>query len=307
MCALLLLGIATSCGNKDKNAIEQIKEEYVEACYQRDFDKARALAEKADMREKSESYGDSHMKYVNEKEIYYLLASNSTDNANRIIYMFNSIDSKDLPDMSDVLEVATSQNNGYLATKLYQGGVRENQNVLKAAITNNMDELLELIIKNNKNTLRNKNVMDYAEANPKLSSYAETFRMESAENEKKQWEEEVRNAISGTISPRPALGIVKSDHYGKLLDEYPTYNTEAKAFNAKCQEMLVKAIDKKDWATANRIANAMKPTLEWNNIGDWCKVVEKQFDHSSVYNAFKVIESTEAKQAALQMIKDAQR
>lgn len=316
MCVVLLFGIATSCGKNNKNDIEQLKEDYMEACLQRDFDKARALAEKADMIEKSENkddefsfdlFNDSHVKYVNEKEIYYLLASNSTDNANRIIFMFNSIDSEDLPDMSDVLEVATSQNNEYLAIRLYQGGVDVNDNVLKGALTNNMEELLELIIKNDKDALSNQSLMDYAEANPKLSGYVESYKKENSERESQQWENEVRDAISGTISPRPALGMVKSDYYGKIPKEYTDYNDQAKAFNERCRETLVKAIDKKDWVAANRIANAMKPTLEWNNMGDWCKVVEHEYDHSSVYNAFKVVESNEAKQEALQMIRNAQK
>lgn len=311
ICALLLLGIATSCGKNNKKELELIREEYVEACGQRDFDKARTLAEKADMLEKSDNNdefslrNDSHMKYVNEKEIYYLLADNSTDNANRIIFMFNSIDAKDLPDMSDVLEVAASQNNEYLAIKLFQGGVPVNSNVLKAAITNNMVQLLEIIIKNDQNILRHKNVMDYAETKPELSSYVESIKAGNVEMEKKEWENEVKDALSGTMPAIPALGMVKSDHYGEIPEEYKDYNAKANAFNAKCREVIVKAIDKKEWATANRVANAMKTTLVWNDLGDWCKVVERN-NNSSVYNAYEVSASNEAKQEALQMIKDAQ-
>ncbi len=68
---------------------------------------------------------DNGLLFVNEQEIYYLLASNSRDDANRVMYLYNTYEKEQLPDMSDVLEVAISQGNEYLAEKLITAGVKQ--------------------------------------------------------------------------------------------------------------------------------------------------------------------------------------
>lgn len=282
---LPLFSISISCGGS--NNLEKLQAKYMDACTERDFEKARILAEKATALDNSYNKNE-HLQYVNDKEIYYLLADNSRENANRIMFIYNSMDIDELPDMTDVLEVATSQGNEYLATKLVQGGVTVNETVVDAAVDNEMDDLLLIMAKKDPYVLAIQSMLDYAQKNPNMKEFVNKYN----EQEEKDWNEAVRKAISNTLPPRPALGTIKSDYYGELGNEYFSYNRDVERHNQTCMNLLSQAIQKKDWTAAHQLVNAIKPVLEWKNLGDWTRVVEHT-QNSSVYNAFQVTTSNQ--------------
>lgn len=180
----------SSCQNDLDDKIEKLQKmekEYVEACNDKDFDKARSIVTKMnpllsevavdldayiekehskisgphnpfidhsanyhETKAKKEALNaflqvDTHVKYVNDKEIYDLLAHTSSDNNKRILFLYNSYEATQLPDMCDVIEVAISQDNEDLATKLIKAGVIPNDAVVNAAENQDMDDLVDLI------------------------------------------------------------------------------------------------------------------------------------------------------------------
>lgn len=137
---LLAIGLA-SCGDSE----DSLRQKYIEACADKDFDSARAAVEKI-VAVNPECDIDEHWQYVNDKEIYNLLANLDKDKANRILYLYNSYEPSQLPDMTDVLEVAMSQGNSYLVSKLIKGGVIPSETVMDEAVSAEDEELVELIL-----------------------------------------------------------------------------------------------------------------------------------------------------------------
>lgn len=318
-CDKLLIGlisvVITACGGGKS---EDYQSQYIDACAEHDFEKARSLAEKAALAERNSYRGDEHLQYVNDKEIYYLLADNSRDNADRIMFMYNSIDRNQLPRMTDVLEVATAQGNEYLAKKLVQGGVSPSRDVINAAMSNKMDDLLLLIMQSGNEGYWNDNLIEYAAgASPELANLAANYKEKKAEadaereaqkaaNDKESWDKTVKEALAfDGIPTRPATGRVKSDHYGDIPKEYPAYNKAVEAHNSACKKVLMEAISRKDKVAANKLIGGIKPVLEWNDIGDWAQVVEHSNGHS-VYNAFQVTLSQEPINEAKEILRQAE-
>lgn len=132
--------LAASC----QSNTEKLKKQYIEACADGDFEKARAAVTKLEAENSVDS--EKGLKYVNDKEIYALLAKPSRDNDSRIMYLYNAYESYQLPDMMDVLEVAISQGNSHLASKLIKGGVIPTQTTMDAAVSEEDEELVELIL-----------------------------------------------------------------------------------------------------------------------------------------------------------------
>lgn len=282
-----LLVAACGSGRKNEKEIESLREQYSEAVAERDFDKARMIAEKAESKDDT----GQHLKYVNENEIFYLLSSNSRDNANRILYMVKAFSPSVMPDTKQILEVAILGENEYLASKLIQSGVKVTDNTINTALNTKMTELLALIVKNDVSSLENSNLLEYADSDEQLKGYASNFRKEKAEKVKKDFEESLKRFFAEGNFIRPSLGVVKSDHYGDIPSEYERYNELAEDYNSKAFILISQALEMSDRAAAQKIVQSMKTTLEWKVLGDWVKVVEHEYDHSSVYDAYQVTES----------------
>ncbi len=109
----------------------------------------------------------------------------------------------------------------------------------------------------------------------------------------------------GVDVSRPQLGIVKSDYYGKLDKEYERYNKAIKTYNRHCINAIEDALDAGDKDMANKISRLVKKNIMIEDLGDWCKVVEKEYNHSSVYEAFKVTEDDSDIKEAQSLIKNA--
>lgn len=312
-----------SCGD----SVDSLRQQYIEACSNKEFDSARTAVEKIAIAD-PDTRLDEHWKYVNDKEIYYLLASLDKDKANRILYLYNTYEYSQLPDMQDVLEVAISQNNEYLPTKLIQAGVRPSVSVARSAASFDIEELFPLIIENNPTVLTDAKVTEYYISHigadkyedavimymaklddVRLADIAETNNLPRLKNvlankEAEALKEQFNEVYSRKIPNRPALGLVKSNHYGDIPEEYESYKNVVDLYNSDCRDLLSTAIDQKDWAMAQKVIGIMKPNLEWNNLGDWTKVVEHS-ENSSVYNAFKVAETSADISSARELLNQA--
>lgn len=93
----------------------------------------------------------------------------------------------------------------------------------------------------------------------------------------------------GIDIPRPQLGMIKSDYYGDLDQKYDKYIKATNTYNKLCIAAIKDALDKDDVDMAKKILRFVKKNIKYEDLGDWCQVVEKN-GYTSVYEAFKVTE-----------------
>lgn len=321
LCVVLVFA-ATACGGKsDKHGRTKtaMQTEYIEACNEKDYDKARGIVEKMKaLYEDDVEAVTEHVRYINEKEIYNLLSKPSKDNDLRILYLYNVHEPEELPDMEDVVEVAVSMGNENLPERLIKAGVDPTIQIAKAAVNADMGQLVELIIAKHPDFIIDQEVRKFLREDSGTESYRKTLTelFASADKEMRdniikigraekipevtEWvrlqQEEVRQGLNDRykeilatkLPTRPALGTVKSDHYGDLPKEYVEYNQAVEDFNNSLKDFITDAVSLGETALANKALAQMKQTLEQTVIGDWVKVIEHEYDHSSVYNAIKV-------------------
>lgn len=319
-----------SSGSSSNGEVASLRSQYIDACAEGNFEEARKYVQKIEALESGRRL-DEHVKYVNDKEIYALLAHLDKDNANRILYLYNSHEPMQLPDMQDVLEVAISQSNEYLPTKLIQAGVKPSVKAARSAASFDMEDLFKMIVENNPMALTDLKVVEYYIGNLGAENYEDAviknmakldevrladiadsnnlakLKSALANKDAEALKAQFNDVYSRKISKRPAIGTVKSDGYGEIPEEYISYRREVESYNSDCRELLSTAIEQKDWAMAQKVIGIMKPNLEWNNLGDWSKVVDHNNDVSSVYNAFKVIENSDDINSARQLLNQAKR
>jgi hypothetical protein len=194
------------------------------------------------------------------------------------------------------METAISGGDSYLADKLIRAGHEPNERVINAAINQEMLELVELCIKKNPKFVLNTEVEEFVKeniGNEVLEAAEGKIKKEAAQ----EFNSKVKELAAISIPARPALGIQQSDHHGEIGDEYIMYNRAVEELNSKCKDLLSQALEMKDQATAKKILALMRPTLSWQNLGDWEKVNGRS-EYSSVYNAYKItVESTDIEQA----------
>lgn len=95
------------------------------------------------------------------------------------------------------------------------------------------------------------------------------------------------------IPSRPSLGITKSDYRGRINVSYDNYISSVKDYNNACLSILNNAITSKNQYLAQRVISKAKTNIVYQDLGDWCQVVEKSEDHSTE-EAFKVtLDNTE--------------
>ncbi len=271
-----------SCTSEREEHEQEIRDAYAE----RNFDEARKLSDKYDGLLEGE---------INEKEINYLLSSNSRDNANRIMYLYNTFDSNRLPNMSKVLEVAVSQDNDYLVEKLIKGGVKPNINVLKAAISSDNRELIELIMRYNpqiveNNALeavktaiitQNKEVFDLImQKKPELiedtevAEYYKRVKGEQAYKKTLQYLQELKRKAfvadirekmddlrKATFGTRPPIGTFERSHYYE--EDIESYMCEISNYNAECKQLIGQCMDNNCKAMAKEVLLLMQPNIEY--------------------------------------------
>ena len=125
----------------------------------------------------------------------------------------------------------------------------------------------------------------------------------------RMYPEELKGKIRGElfkhkkdIPTRPSTGIVKSNMYREIPEEYLEYNSRVQAYNAQCFRMLSYACSFNDKTLANFIVSNMSSSLTYQSIGDWNEVVEKKKDISSAFDAYMVKTNNDEIEEAKQQI-----
>lgn len=146
------------------------------------------------------------------------------------------------------------------------------------------DLLFELAIKNGDNQF----IREYASKHLSLSNTT-LLNYLAGTKDKKNSETIIGLLVKEEkdIPSRPALGMIKSDHYGKLDSSYDNYISSVKDYNDACLTILNVAITTKNQYLAQRVVSKAKPNIVYKNLGDWEEVVVKK-GYTSVYNAYKV-------------------
>lgn len=108
----------------------------------------------------------------------------------------------------------------------------------------------------------------------------------------------------GIDIPRPQLGMVKSNHYGDLEEEYEEYIKKTSTYNRLCIAAMKDALDADNVDLAKKVSKLIKKNIKYEDLGDWCQVVEKN-EYTSVYEAFKVTEDDSDIKEAQSLINNA--
>ena len=288
-----------SCGNKEKDYQKQ----YMEACANNDFAKANAIVDMMEVDCKSEDLEKdirTHRNYVIEKEVLYLVAQGTEESANRLLFLFKENDSFG---WDRLLELAISQDNDYLATKIVDASDSISVQSVEAAIRNNLHKLADnMLAKDIKKYVNNLVVINYVVENDKIDLvksmldidpsviYTNTTISDYCTN-KKIYNKSVRNylnsqmiALNKNAPSKPQVGLICL-HEEFFLDEY---NEKVKVHNSNCCMLIDIAIKLGDLKSAKKAKSLAKPLLKWKLLGDWEQVVEKCRTGSGIYYAYRV-------------------
>ena len=288
-----------SCGNKEKDYQKQ----YMEACANNDFAKANAIVDMMEVDCKSEDLEKdirTHRNYVIEKEVLYLVAQGTEESANRLLFLFKENDSFG---WDRLLELAISQDNDYLATKIVDASDSISVQSVEAAIRNNLHKLADnMLTKDIKKYANNLVVINYVVENDKIDLvksmldidpsviYTNTTISDYCKN-KNIYNKYVRNylnrqmiALNKNAPSKPQVGLIC------LPDELflDKYNEEVIVHNSNCCMLIDIAIKLGDLKSAKKAKSLAKPLLKWTLLGDWEQVVEKCRTGSGIYFAYRV-------------------
>ncbi len=283
--AMLLAFCMVSCSDESK--IESLKEDVIEACAERNFEEARMVAEKVQAINEYGYTGYTEcIQIVNDKEIHYLLASNSRDDANRVMYLYNTYEENLLPDMTDVLEVAISQGNDYLAEKLIKGGVEPNLEVIKATVSAENEGLFDLIMQKSPELIEDTEVGEYYKDIKGIEAYNTLIR--------NVFIPQIANLKIQELPKRPAIGkrtyciySTRYSDYQRVSGGYPSldgltdYSEAIESFNNDCVTLIQSAIDKNLMKEAKEIYLLMKPNIDYEPVGDPLWITEYGYEHQN--------------------------
>ena len=287
-----------SCGNKEKDYQKQ----YMEACANNDFAKANAIVDMMEVDCKSEDLEKdirTHRNYVIEKEVLYLVAQGTEESANRLLFLFKENDSFG---WDRLLELAISQGNEYLATKIVDASQSISDQSVEAAIRNNMHQLADnMLTKDIKEYANNLVVINYVVENDKIDLvksmleiepgviYTNTTISDYSKN-KNIYNKYVRNylnsqmiALNENAPSKPQVGLIRAQDESGFIE----YNEKVKVHNSNCCMLIDIAIKLGDLKSAKKAKSLAKPLLKWTLLGDWTRVVEKT-SNSSIYDAYQV-------------------
>lgn len=258
----------------DFNVDNEYKKGYVNACVDRDFEKARAEALK--LESASSDKAEEGLKYVNDKEIYYLLAKPSLDNDARILYLYNTYEESQLPDMEDVLNVAISMGNENLAEKLIKSGVGISLGTILSAVNAEMDQIVDLIISKDPDLILNQEVGNFYRECGSSDRYSEVLQACLNKNI--------------DLPVRGAIGVINTYSNTPGYEEYEVYRTKVTDANNRYIKIITAAVYISRWDIANKALSRMKPNIEWINLGG-CKwrISENKLE---INEARKIIQSS---------------
>lgn len=176
---------------------------------------------------------------------------------------------------------------------------------LDYAVTADMEGLVSTFLSKNPSCIDKQNVIDYLKEKGTYNKLYPEIKKKRHEEKTAELNKEIDALASEVFPTRPALGIVKSNDYGKMPSEYTSYRTCVDNFNADCRRLLAETIKEKNLSCAKKVAAMAKASIAWNDLGDWVQVVEKHKDHSSWYEAYKVIDDNSEKKAIHQLLNEA--
>ncbi|MEE0975291.1 MAG: hypothetical protein UH853_06235 [Muribaculaceae bacterium] len=309
----VLFVVSTILLQSCSSSIEGYKN-YQDACAAGRFDVAhRFLAQMPKDKDKErEAYSEAE-EYILKQELSYLIGLGEEQYDNRALFLLKQNESNDSYLIINLylmaMDLAVTLDNDELMENLiksipYKGAALERiisyyqkagDEKLRSFLLENLSErkvtryAVKYCVEKKDMELFNKLLIQ----DPSLIESSEFIKM-LASADAKRFKDIINKKISdaeGKVPSRPALGLVKSNMYGDLEDEYSEYISAVKEYNNICREALTIAIQVGDKALANSIVSKMKPNLVSNIIGDWVHVVEHEYDHSSIYNAIKVSQS----------------
>lgn len=322
LCAALMC----SCSSKTEK-IESIEgfENYKDACDKGRFDVAHQFIERM-----SEFEQYQPLRYLFAKEVEVITEDLNRESINELRNLFNrykKIGTYELDKMCEsLIEKTIANNNMNLCEELMQlHNDDDYPDALNIAILNMYKE-------NDINKFRRfaiarindykidkyiKDYLSYTDDKELFRSLATKYK-DNLFNEpevlalyERMYPEELKGIIRDElfkhkkdIPARPSTGIVKSDMYREIPEEYLEYNSRVQAYNAQCFNMLSYAYSFNDKALANLIVSNMSSSLTYQSMGDWNVVVEKRNDSSSAFDAYMVKTNNDEIEEAKQQIKN---
>lgn len=304
--------VAAGCGGNTQ--IEGFNN-YKEACAVGRYDVAhRFLAnmklEAQDGYEEAMAYREAS-EYVFKQELTYLISMGDQESVSRLLLLFKQtdLDKRALLENTDAgIDLAISLNNDLLLEKLIMVYPEEDfsdvmskkiityysaspaklrayimQNISKPSVA----ELARSFAAEHRDIEVLNRLMS---VKPEMIYDLSVLKL-LAELDYDAFMNKIRNVLTeleAMIPSRPPLGIVKSDPYGELEKEYVTYIDAVKNFNKVLCGVMEVAVKTGELALANDLCQRVRTNLTYKNLGDWVRVVEKEYDHSSVYRAYDV-------------------
>ena len=306
--------LAVSCGSK---AIEGF-ENYKEACDAGRYDVANRFLGR--MKEAAVSDWEARLAYeeasehVFREELLYLISMGDETSINRILLLFKQRDlghDAMIRCSDDAISLAISLKNTAMLDRLIVAYPEKDfsettinkiisyytlmPDQLKAFYLDNMecDEVRKLAV-NHCNATKDADILKkLIVVDPDLRLNVNIMRL-WADIDYPSYVSQIDNIINDAeakVPALPVLGLVKSDPYGELEENYREYISLGSELNNLIITIMTIAKEHGDTAVATKAFNRMKTGLSYKNLGDWCRVVEKQMNNSSVYRAYQVSEN----------------
>ncbi len=275
--------------SKDKITVTggdgKVYESYQECCAANDYEAAHQFLAKLQNSE-SEAYSYREAKeYVFKNEALFLMSQDDETAKKRIIYLLKEEGNND-DHVSMLVDLAIENDDEAFVKKL--------ANQYSRASIESLQKLMSYL--SEKPTEENK--IFIGKLIDKYLSLSNTAMLEYlARTKSKEDSERILGLLSEegkSIPARPALGMIKSDHYGKLDSSYGNYISSVENYNDACRTILDIAVLSKNQYLAQRAVSKVMSNIVYKDLGDWETVVVRS-DNGSVYNAYKVtLDNTEA-------------
>lgn len=276
--------------SKDKITVTggdgKVYESYQECCAANDYEAAHLFLAKL-QNSKSEAYSYREAKeYIFKNEALFLMSQDDETAKKRIIYLLKEEGNND-DHVSMLIDLAIENDDDAFVKKLAN---QYSERASKESLQKLMSYLSEKPTEENK--------IFIGKLIDKYLSLSNTAMLEYlARTKSREDSERILGLLSEegkSIPARPALGMIKSDHYGELDSSYGYYVSSVENYNDACRKILDIAVLSKNQYLAQRAVSKVMSNIVYKDLGDWETVVVRS-TNSSVYNAFEVtLDNTEA-------------
>ncbi len=306
-----------SCGSKVNQKVMMVKgadgteyTSYQECCAANDYEAAHLYLAKMQSEKPSELYEATD--YVFKHEALFLMSQGDDASKKRLIYLLKE-EGDNNSRVAMLIDLAIENDDDtfvkQLANQYKEGADEDNLEKLTDYLLKKDDNNKEFVVPLLKKLELKDLLCDIALKSKDtvlLLSVTDDFSIDdtkmvealAAMNNKKM-SGIIISALAkeGNVGSRPALGIVKSDDYGEIPGEYNAYRSHVSSFNDQCKSVLAIAVKYKNMYLAQQSIGKVKTNIQFIDLGDWCKVVEKN-DYRSIYEAWKVsLDNTEVVEA----------